>query len=200
MPAILSPASSSSLAGGNNNKENNVSSGGIGNGKTTKSHNNNNNGTNSSSTAIASALSPAGGPKSSVNAVSNGPRSGSFREVDALHTGTVVLGRANLDNLEVSAGVRQQAGRGAEGGVFDPALIYLLAKSYSLAHSLHGSEEATTRLREGSYSISNSSSVTSVVADSSCVGASSSSLSSVFEQQQKRLQQHDQSHAEFKTN
>eukprot|EP01034_Spumella_vulgaris_P025777 gene25777-32269_t len=79
-------------------------------------------------------------------------RNGSFKDVDALHTGAVVLGLADIDNLEECEGIRKE--RGAEGGVFDPALIYLLARSYSLAHTLYGSEEATTRLREGSYSCS----------------------------------------------
>src|SRR5688500_14706286 len=78
---------------------------------------------------------------SSVN--THHPRSGSFRDVDASHTGVVVVGLADIDTLEECERIRKE--RGAEGAVFDPALIYYLARSYSLAHTLHGSEEATTR-------------------------------------------------------
>lgn len=45
-------------------------------------------------------------------------------------TGHVFIGVAEILDLEMAAGIR--AARGAEAGVFDPALVKLLAKSYSL--------------------------------------------------------------------
>jgi hypothetical protein len=45
-------------------------------------------------------------------------------------TGHVFVGLANISGLEIAADIRLN--RGAEAGVFDPALVKLLAKSYSL--------------------------------------------------------------------
>ena len=48
-------------------------------------------------------------------------------------TGHVFIGVAEILDLEMAAGIR--AARGAEAGVFDPALVKLLAKSYSLGEA-----------------------------------------------------------------
>ena len=45
-------------------------------------------------------------------------------------TGHVYVGLAEINKLEIAADIRQH--RGAEAGVFDPALIKILAKNYSL--------------------------------------------------------------------
>lgn len=51
-------------------------------------------------------------------------------EQGPVRTGSVFIGVAEILDLEMAAGIR--AARGAEAGVFDPALVKLLAKSYSL--------------------------------------------------------------------
>jgi hypothetical protein len=45
-------------------------------------------------------------------------------------TGCVFVGLADIDVLERAAGIRLN--RGAEGGIFDPALVKLLATAYKL--------------------------------------------------------------------
>lgn len=54
--------------------------------------------------------------------------------LSALHTGSVFIGLADFKNLEEAKDIRVERG-GAEASVFDPALIFLLARNYSLAHS-----------------------------------------------------------------
>ena len=64
-----------------------------------------------------------------------------IRDNDA--TGCVFVGLADILELEMAADIR--ALRGAEAGVFDPALVKLLAKSYSLGESdeSHSSSSVT---------------------------------------------------------
>jgi hypothetical protein len=69
-------------------------------------------------------------------------------------TGYVYAGLADIDNLEAAAEIRE--GRGAEGVLFDPAVIALLARAYSLAegqgqgqiisHSSPSSSSSPTKL------------------------------------------------------
>jgi hypothetical protein len=58
-------------------------------------------------------------------------------------TGCVFVGLADILELEMAADIRSL--RGAEAGVFDPALVKLLAKSYSLGESdeSHASSSVT---------------------------------------------------------
>ena len=48
-------------------------------------------------------------------------------------TGKVFVGLANITDLEEARGIRDE--RGAEGGVFDPAVVSLLAKSYKVGNA-----------------------------------------------------------------
>ena len=55
-------------------------------------------------------------------------------------TGAVFCGLADISDLQDARGIRAE--RGAEGGVFDPAVISLLARSYVLSADATGESEA----------------------------------------------------------